>query len=118
MIKSAKPRKQRKFIKTAPMNARRKFVSGHISKSLKEKLGTKKRTIGIKKGDKIKIKVGKHKGKEGKILRVNYKKTMIYIEGITRVSAKGDEKPTAIRPSNIEIIELIMDKNRTKIFKR
>ncbi|MFA5382719.1 MAG: 50S ribosomal protein L24 [Candidatus Micrarchaeia archaeon] len=118
MIKSAKPKKQRKYIRTAPMHLRKKFIKAHISKSVKEKLGTKKRTIGIKKGDKVKIKVGKQKGKEGKILKVNYKKSIIYIEGIVRVNAKGTEKPIAIKPSNTEIIELEMDKDRTKIFKR
>lgn len=118
MIKSAKPKKQRKFIKTAPLHLRKKFLNTHISKGLKTQLGTKKRTIAIKKGDKVKIKVGNKKGKEGKILKVNYKKSMIYVEGVTRLKAKGDEKLIAIRPSNIEVIELVMDKDRTKIFKR
>ncbi len=118
MIKSAKPKKQRKYIKTAPMHLKMKFLKAHISKTLKTQLGTKKRTIGIKKGDKVKIKVGNNKGKTGKILKVNTKRSMIYIEGVTRLNSKGDEKLIAIRPSNIEIIELVMDKDRTKIFKR
>ncbi|MCC7552821.1 50S ribosomal protein L24 [Candidatus Micrarchaeota archaeon] len=118
MIKSSKPRKQRKFIREAPFHIRKKFLNAHISKPLKTQLGTKKRTIAIKKGDKVQIKVGNKKGKSGKILKVNYKRSMIYIEGITRLNSKSEEKFIAVRPSNIEIIELVMDKDRTKIFKR
>ena len=118
MIKSKKPKKQRKFIKTAPIHIRKNFLRGHISKTLKKSLGINKRTITMKKGDKVKVKVGKQKNKEGKILRVDYKKSMIYIEGLTRLNAKGDEKLIPIRPSNVEITELVTDKDRNKILKR
>ena len=100
------------------MHIRKNFLKVHISKVLKQKLGTKKRTIVVKKGDKIKIQVGKYKGKEGKVLNINYKKTMINIEGLTRLNSRGNEKFIPVRPSNVELIDITMDKDREKILKR
>ena len=118
MVKSAKPKKQRKFRKKAPLHIRKKFLKVHISKALKQKLDTKKRTIVVKKGDKVKVKVGKHKGKDGKVLNINYKNIIINIEGLTRLNARGNEKFIPIRPSNVELIDMKMDKDREKILKR
>jgi len=68
---SKQPRKKRKYVANAPLHLRKKFVSINLSKELRKK--TNKRNIPAKKGDKVKICVGKFKGKTGKILTVNLK---------------------------------------------
>ena len=115
--KSAKPRKQRKFLYTAPLHLKRKFLSSHLSKELREKY--KRRALPLRRGDEVQIMRGKLKGKTGKIARVNYKKYRVYIEGATRKRTVGTEAQIGLHPSKLKIINLnIDDKRRQKILER
>jgi len=105
MIKSRKPRKQRKFRYTAPLHLRKKFVHVHLSKELREKL--KKRSIQAKSGDKVRIMRGKFKGKEGKISKIDLSDSKIFVEGITQKKANGKEKLVPLDPSNLMLIDLV-----------
>jgi large subunit ribosomal protein L24 len=104
MIKSRKPRTQRKFRYTAPLHIRKKFVHVHLSKELRTKI--KKRSIQAKSGDKVRIMRGKFKGKEGKISKIDLSESKVFVEGITQKKANGKEVPIPIDPSNLMIIEL------------
>lgn len=101
---SSQPRKQRKYRANAPMHLKRKFVSVNLSKELRKKEG--KRNIPIRKNDKVKICRGKFKGKEGKILEVNLKKSKVIIEGIQVKKMDGSKANVKMQPSNLQIIEL------------
>jgi large subunit ribosomal protein L24 len=115
--KSAKPRKQRKFLYTAPLHLRRKILSSHLSKELREKY--KRRALPLRKSDEVQVMRGKFKGKTGKIARVNYKKYRVYIEGITRKRTVGTEAQVSLHPSKLKIINLNLDdKKRQKILER
>lgn len=115
--KSAKPRKQRKFLYTAPLHLRRKFLSTHLSKELREKY--KRRALPLRKGDEVQVMRGKFKGKTGKVARVNYKKYRVYVEGITRKRTVGTEAQVSLHPSKLKIINLNLDdKMRQKILER
>ncbi len=117
MIKSSKPRKQRKFLYTAPLHIKRKILASHLSKELREKY--KRRALPLRKGDEIQVMRGKLKGKTGKIARVNYKKYRVYIEGITRKRTVGTEAQVGLHPSKLKIINLNLDdKRRQKIIER
>lgn len=118
MIKSSKPRKQRKYRAQAPLHKRKDMMKVHISKELKEKLGTTKRTLLIRKGDKVRIMVGLNKGKECDVTQVNYNKLKIAMAGITVSNSKGDEKTLWTDPSNVEIIQAKIDDDRKKILER
>ncbi len=115
--KSSKPRKQRKYLFTAPLHLKRKILSSHLSKELREKF--KRRALPIRKGDEVQIMRGKFKGKSGKIARVNYEKMRIYIEGVTRKRTVGTEAQVGFHPSKVQIINLDLgDKRRQKIIER
>ena len=115
--KSKKPRKQRKFLYNAPLHIRRKMISSHLSKELREKY--KKRSIPVRVGDEVKVLRGKFKGKTGKVKKVDTKKYKIYIEGITKKRTVGTEYTVPISPSNVEIIKLnLEDKKRLKALER
>jgi len=117
MIKSKKPRKQRKFLFTAPLHLRRKFLASHFSKELREKYKT--RSLPVRRGDEVEIMRGDFKGKRGKISRVDLKKYKTYIEGITRKRTTGVDVQVPIHPSNLKIINLnLEDKRRIKILER
>jgi len=115
---SKQPRKQRKFRARAPLHQRRKFLNVHISKELKAKLKTKKRTTLVKKGDMVRVTTGQNKGKVSKVVEVDYRKLKIYVEGVTRVNAKGKENFMPVDPSNVELVEANLDKFREKVLNR
>lgn len=109
---SKQPRKQRKYLANAPLHIRKKFVSINLSKELRKK--QKKRNIPAKKGDKVKIFSGKFKGKTGKILEINLKKSKIIVEDIQVKKQDGSKANVKLQPSNLQIIELADRKFKLK----
>ncbi len=113
MVKSSKPRKQRKHRYTAPLHIRKHFMHAHISKDAASKSSVKRKSAQISRGDTVKIMSGSRKGKTGKVSKVDTTKGLIFIDGIARKNAKGRELQIPIRPSAVYITELNMtDKRR------
>ena len=52
----AQSRKQRNYRHKAPLHIKQKFVSAHLSKELRQKCG--RRSLGVRKGDKVKVTTG------------------------------------------------------------
>jgi large subunit ribosomal protein L24 len=108
---SKQPRKQRKYLAKAPLHLRKKFVSVNLTKELRKKYG--KRNIPLRKGDKVKVRKGKFKGKQEKVMRVNRKNLKVYLENIQVKKQDGSKANIPIRPANLQIIELnLEDKKR------
>ncbi len=105
--KSKKPRKQRKFLYKAPLHLRRKLISAHLSKELRQQF--KRRSFPIRKGDEVEIMRGEFKKRIGKVVKVDYKNYRVYVEGITRKRTKGTEALIPIHPSNLRIINLNLE---------
>ncbi len=113
---SKKPKKQRKYLANAPLHIKRKLISVNLTKDLRKKYGM--RNIPLRKDDKIKIMVGKHKGKKVKVTKIKTKKMKIYLEGIQNKKQDGSSSEIPFRPSNLQIVELnIEDKRRFKKMK-
>ena len=110
--KSIQPRKQRKFLFTAPLHIRRKILSAHLSKELRNQY--KRRALPIRKGDEIKIMRGENVGKTGKISRVDLKKYKVYVEGITAKRTVGTEVQIPFSPSNLLITNLNLDDQKRR----
>jgi large subunit ribosomal protein L24 len=114
---SKQPRKQRKYVKNAPMHIKNKFMSTMFSKELKIK--HKKRNLPVRKGDTVKVLRGQFKGKIGKVTKVNLVNLRIYIENVGLMKKDGTKVPYPIHPSNVMITELTLeDKKRKKILER
>lgn len=110
---SKKPRKQRKYAANAPLHTKNKLLAAHLSKELKGKHA--KRSVTLRKGDKVKILRGQFKGKSGKIDRVDTKKSKVYITGIEFAKKDGSKALYPIHASNLVVEELNMeDKKRMK----
>lgn len=111
---SKQPRKQRKYLANAPIHIKRKMLSANLSKELRKKYG--KRSLPLRKGDSVKIMKGKFKGKKGKILKVKTKIGKIEVDGIQVKKLDGSKVNVKLRPSNLQILELIIDdRKRSKI---
>ena len=115
--KSEKPRKQRKFLYTAPIHLRRKLMSVHLSKELREKY--KRRSMPVRKGDEVEVMSGKFKKQKGKISKINLKKYQVFIEGVTVKRTDRTERQKPIHPSKVKLINLNLDdKRRVKLLER
>ena len=114
---SKQPRKQRKYRYNAPLHIRQKFMSSHLSKELRKKYKT--RSLGLRKGDKVKVMRGQFKNHVGAVDRIDLKKTEVYVGGIEITKKDGSKTTHPIDPSNLLITELNLDdKLRQKIIER
>ena len=104
---SKKPRKQRKYRIFAPLSIKQKFIHSHLSKDLIKK--SKKRNAALRKGDKVKIARGQFKKNEGKVERIDLRKTRVFVSGIEISKKDGTKKLLALHPSNLIITELNLD---------
>ena len=109
---SKKPRKQRKYRANAPLHIRGRFLNVNLSKDLRKKYG--KRSIRVRKGDKVRIMRGSFKKKEGGIERVDTKKSRVYISKIESEKKEGSKALIPIQPSNLMILELNLDDKKRK----
>ena len=112
-----KPDTERTIRYFARLHKKKDFLHVHLSKDLRKKLKIRKRSLLIHKGDKVKIMRGFARDKTGKVAKVNYNKVRVYIEGITKRTARGKEVLLAINPSNLLLIETEMTKERRDLFK-
>jgi len=114
---SKQPRKQRKYRYNAPLHTKQKFVHVHLSKELIKKY--KRRNLGLRKGDKVRVVRGQYKKHVAKVERIDIKKTKAYLEGIEIAKRDGTKTIPPIEPSNLVITELNLDdKMRQKILDR
>jgi large subunit ribosomal protein L24 len=115
--RSVQPRKQKKFRFNAPKHIKSTFIASHLSKELKQKYN--KRSVRVKKGDRVKVQRGQFKGKNGKIDRIDVKKERIYVAGIELQKKDGSKSFYGIHPSNLIVQELnLEDKKRVESLKR
>ena len=99
------------------MHKKKDFLHVHVSKELKKKLKVTKRSLLVHKGDKVKIMRGFARDKTGKVADVDYNNTKVYVEGISKRTARGKEVLVALQPSNLMLIELETTKERVSLFK-
>ena len=108
---SKQPRKQRKYRYNAPMHIKIKLLNVHLSKELRKKYG--KRSLNIRTGDKIKILVGKEKGKEAKVSSVDLKNMRVFLEGMDRTKMDGSKVQIPFEASNLMITSIGKEDKRT-----
>ena len=114
---SKQPRKQRKYSYNAPEHIKSKMLGAHLSKELREKYS--KRSIRPIRGDKVTVMIGMHKGKNGKIERVDVNKMKVFITGIEMIKKDGNKVLYPINVTNLVVTELnLEDKKRKAIVER
>ncbi len=95
------------------MHVRQHFVHSHLDKALRAKLGIKKSSVQISKGDTVKVMAGSKKGTTGKVTRVSLRTGRISIDSLVKKNAKGKEFNVPISASNVYITDLnLTDKMR------
>jgi len=116
-IRSKQPRKQRKYNYNAPLHIKSKLMSAHLSKDLMKKYN--RRSIRVRKGDKVTVSRGQFKKKKGNVERVYLKKSKVYISGVEMIKKDGTKVFYPVHPSNLVITELNLDdKKRAAIINK
>ena len=113
---ASKRRAQRKLQLGAPSSVKRKLMSSHLNKSLRDQY--KIRSLPIKRGDEVKILKGKAKGKTGKVVQVYRKRNVIYVDKVQRDKQNGQTVFLPIKPSYCLIEKLLINKDRTKTIEK
>uniref|UniRef100_A0A7R9WDJ0 KOW domain-containing protein n=1 Tax=Pseudictyota dubia TaxID=2749911 RepID=A0A7R9WDJ0_9STRA len=109
-------RKSRKAHFSAHSEARRKIMSAHLSKELREKYNV--RSMPIRKDDEVVIARGTHKDRTGKVITVYRRKYVIHVAGLTKDKQNGAPVQVGVQPSNCTITKLKIDKSRQAILDR
>ncbi len=117
MKKTIQPRKQRKRRYEAPLHRRQKMVAAPLSKELRKKFN--RRSLPLRKGDKVEVMRGEFKGVKTTVREVDLKKLKVILEDVKRKKTDGTEVRVPLDPSNLMIIEPDMsDRKRQKLVKR
>jgi large subunit ribosomal protein L24 len=117
MKQKSSPSKQRKFRYIAPLHIRGRFLNAHLSNAIRKKHN--KRTMRVRKKDKVKVMKGQFKGKSGKVEDVDTTNFKVYIEGIEIQKKDGTKVKYPIAIPNIMITELNLDdRKRQALLKR
>lgn len=109
---SKRPRKQRNYAFSAPLHIKQKMIASHLSAELRKKHG--KRSMQLRKGDKVKIMRGQYKGKTGAVIRIFTIDKKAAVEGIENIRKDGTKTPYLLEPSNLMITELNLEDKRRK----
>ena len=113
---ASKRRSQRKLQLSAPSSIKRRLMSCHLSKTLRDQY--KIRSLPIKRGDEVKILKGKSKGKTGKVVQVYRRRNVIYVDKVNREKQNGQSVFLPIRPCHCIVEKLLINKDRTKTIER
>jgi ribosomal protein uL24 len=113
---SSSRRKARKAYFTAPSSVRRKLMSSHLAKDLREKYGV--RSVPIRRGDEVILVRGQNKNHTGKVLSVYRKRFHIHIERYTKEKSNGQTVPVPVHPSNVFITKLKLTEDRKNLLER
>ncbi|MBI4177411.1 MAG: 50S ribosomal protein L24 [Candidatus Aenigmarchaeota archaeon] len=108
------PGNQRKKMLHAPLHKKKRLVNVALSKDLRIQI--KKRSLGIRKGDEVKIIKGKFRNTQGTITRVDVKDTKIYIDTAVIKKKSGGQVQVPVPAANMRITKLTTaDKGRQKL---
>jgi large subunit ribosomal protein L24 len=86
---------------------RRKLLSTHLSKELKQKYN--RRNITVVTGDKVKVQRGQFKGHTGKVEEIDLKKGRVFVSGMDLQKKDGNKIRIGVVSSNIVITDLNLD---------
>lgn len=106
-----------KVRKESTPTQKKNFMTATLSKDLRKKYS--RRTLTVRKGDKVKVMRGQFRKTTGKITEVDTQRQKVYIEGVELIKKDGSKAMYPVHPSNIMITEPNMeDRKRKKIVER
>jgi large subunit ribosomal protein L24 len=83
-----------------------------LDDSLREEYGL--RSLGIKKGDLVRIMRGQFRDTEGKVLGVDYRAIRVLVDGASTTKSDGKEAKIPLHPSSLMLVKLELNDERKK----
>lgn len=111
-----KPDTERRKYYKAKNHQKSKRMNVHLSKELRGKMKTRKRSALVRKGDRVRVMRGPSKGTSAKVVKVSHTKMKVYLEGVSVRNARAREVMVPLSPSNLELIGLEKTKEREVFF--
>ncbi|MEM1548113.1 MAG: 50S ribosomal protein L24 [Thermoproteota archaeon] len=94
-----------------------KSSSAHLSRELRSKYGF--RSLPVKTGDRVLIIRGDYRGVEGDVSRVDRERGRVYVSGVYRENARGEQRLVPIPLSSVILVKIDeKDKWRQRIVER
>lgn len=114
---SVQPRSQRKYRANAPKHMLRRFLSTHLSPSLRGKY--QRRSFPVRVGDTVKVMRGQFSGVTGKVSRISLREGALFVDGASFTKKDGTKIARGVDASNVILMEMDLgDKRRTAALKR
>mgnify|MGYP000442139483 CR=1 FL=1 len=107
---SKQPRKQRKYAYNAPAHVSQRKMRAPLSKTLRQT--HKKRALGVRVGDEVRILRGDFKGRKGKVERVVKRLESVVVAGVSRQKSDGSKSSALIHASKVMITKLNLDDSK------
>ena len=116
--KTYQPRKVRKrMLYDAPLHKKQKMMVAPLAPEAREKYGIRK--FGIRTGDKVIVRKGKYRETVGKVIEVDLRRLVVYVDSVTRKRSDGRTVNVPIKPWNLAILELdLSDEKRKAVLER
>ncbi len=101
---SKQPRKKRKALYLTALHSARRLLHSNVSDELRKKI--KRRSVLVARGDRVKVMRGSSRNTTGKVIEVDYKRRMVFVEGVSSEGRKSKKRsPTPIDPSKLQVLE-------------
>jgi large subunit ribosomal protein L24 len=107
------PRKQRRMLNKSSIHSNRRRLRCMLDEFLQEEYNI--RRIVPKRGDLARVMRGEFRDTEGKVARVDYRHTRIYLDSASTTKADGKEAQVPVHPSNLLIVKLELDDDRKRL---
>lgn len=117
MTKTTQARKQRKRLFNLSLHQKRKLLSATLSKELRERF--KRRSLTLRKGDRVRVLCGKFKDIEGEVVNISLSDSKVFVDKVVSKKRDGTDVLRPIPASNLILIEIdLRDKMRQKVLER
>jgi large subunit ribosomal protein L24 len=107
------PRRQRRLIRRSSIHSHKRLLRCRLDETLREEYGV--RSLGLKKGDLVRIMRGQFRDTEAKVQRVDYTKARVMLDAASVTKADGKEARIAMSASNLMMVKLELDDQRKKL---
>jgi large subunit ribosomal protein L24 len=103
-VASRLPRKQRKYRHTAPIHARRRWVSAPLSRELRRRYG--RRQLTVRQGDTVLVTGGSFEGREERVAKVDVRSGTVTLDNVTLKKADQKLKELPLKPALLLLTRL------------
>lgn len=73
----------------------------------------------LRKGDRVRVMRGEFRKRSGKIVDVDVRGSLVFIEGVERVKRNGSKRLVPLHPSKVQVVDVdVEDKMRKQALER